>query len=997
MGRNSIHTHSHVKTIFCESESDNKDVSLYDFRKDHPKNFIFAHININHFRNKFIEIAPWLYDNIVDLLAISETKLDKSFPSCQFKVMNYSMYRCDRDGNGGGLICYVKSSIPHRERTDLCYRDNGMESMVLEISLRKEKWFFIIVYRPPSVNVRFLNEALEKMCETCQSQGKSLFIMGDINVDLLKCTTPVSDIIDVFGMKNLIKGPTCFKSISNPTLVDVIITDSWKRISKCENISNGISDFHNIVCAATRMYAPETKLRKITYRSYKNFSDKDFTNELNAAPFHVANIFDNVDDMLWYHNTLLTDIINAHAPLKQKAIKGNQIPYMNSELRKAINAKNMLRRKFNKSKCNVNWEIFRQQRNKVTSLKRRALHEYFSKRCDEKTNSKAFWETVKPFMTNKDPSTSSNITLLDNGKVITDNKSVCNIFNKFFINVANDLSEDGMVNMCDPVEKIIQCYDDHPSIKQIKENISHLDQFEFKTVNQSDVLKKMKHIKTKKAPGYDNIPPKLVKMGANVLSVSITSIYNECIRSHTFPSDLKHAEVAPLFKKGDNLQTGNYRPVSVLTCISKVFESLMSDQIVKEMFYKLSEYLAAYRKGYSCQHVLIKAIEDWKSALDKGENVGCVLMDLSKAFDSIPHGLLLAKLKAYGMNSSSCELMKSYLTGRKQRVKIGDTRSEWMLMKRGVPQGSITGPLLFNLFINDMFYSITNECTIYNYADDNSISYHNKNVDQVKVTLELALDEALKWFTLNKLQANPSKFQAIYFSRTEHCQLTLNIQDICIKSEPCAKLLGIIIDNKLTFAEHVSTVCKKAAGQLKALSRLSHLLNAKSKLDVCNAFVMSNFMYCNLVWHMCNVTDTKKIERIQERCLRYIDNDWSTKYCDLLQKYNKSSLYIVRVKALAQLVFDVLNGDVPSFLYDMFLQNQISYSMRDEMKVKQHCFNTVKYGFNSLKYQGAKLFNNLPLFLKENMSSSDFKKALKSWSGPQCQCGFCVLCYINRT
>ena len=244
------------------------------------------------------------------------------------------------------------------------------------------------------------------------------------------------------------------------------------------------------------------------------------------------------------------------------------------------------------------------------------------------------------------------------------------------------------------------------------------------------------NINIKKATGCANIPGKFLRLAHNELTTLLTSLINNCMKCGIFPEYMKLADVSPIYKKSDNLMKGNYRPVSVLTTLSKLYESTMNDQLLCHFVSILNDLLNVFRKGHSCQTLLVKCIGDWKLALDENKHVGVLFTDLSKAFDCLPHSLLLAKLNAYGLDMSACNLIGSYLSNRKQRVEIGNARSKWISLSKGVPQGSILGPLLFNIFINDM-YMFMDECTLYNYADDNSLSCTAPTIDAVISNLQL--------------------------------------------------------------------------------------------------------------------------------------------------------------------------------------------------------------------------------------------------------------------
>ena len=234
-------------------------------------------------------------------------------------------------------------------------------------------------------------------------------------------------------------------------------------------------------------------------------------------------------------------------------------------------------------------------------------------------------------------------------------------------------------------------------------------------------------------------------------------------------------------------------------------------------------------------------------------------MDLSKAFDCLPHSLLVAKLHAYGFSYSACELIASYLCERRQRVKINNVRSEWKTLCKGVPQGSILGPLLFNAFINDLFYFVE-KCILYNYADDNSMSHSAPAIQDECSALEHDGNIAIDWFESNGMQANPSKFQLMIMSPipTEPVSITLKGNTVIV-SESCVKVLGMLTDDRLDFSQHISFMCSKAARQLNALARISKYLDQSSLKTIHDSFISSNFSYCPLVWHFCGKVNNEKI------------------------------------------------------------------------------------------------------------------------------------------
>ena len=297
-----------------------------------------------------------------------------------------------------------------------------------------------------------------------------------------------------------------------------------------------------------------------------------------------------------------------------------------------------------------------------------------------------------------------------------------------------------------------------------------------------------------------------------MISEPLSQLVNRTIVNEGFfPDAEKIACITQAFKKEDRLDKTNYRPISVLNVFSKVFEHFILDQLTSYLKNIISEFFSAYRKQYSCQHVLLRVIETWHKYLDENKIVGATLMDLSKAFDCLPHDLLVAKLEAYGLDSKALKLMLSYLSGRKQCVKIRNSFSLLKLILSGVPQGSILGPILFNIFMNDIFFLLGSD--LHNFADDNTVTAVVETIQGLINSLEVKTRNAIKWMKDNDMIANPDKFKAIMLTKTDHntAGIRLEFSGETILSSNEIDLLGVTIDTKLSFDSHIAKICHKAS------------------------------------------------------------------------------------------------------------------------------------------------------------------------------------------
>ena len=404
---------------------------------------------------------------------------------------------------------------------------------------------------------------------------------------------------------------------------------------------------------------------------------------------------------------------------------------------------------------------------------------------------------------------------------------------------------------------------------------------------------------------------------------------------------------------------------------------------------KFSKFLCGFRKGYSTNHALIRLLEDWRHVLDKKEIVGTVLCDLSKAFDTLPHDLLIAKLEAYGIGPKALRLLSNYLKGRRQRCKIGTFYSTWREIWMGVPQGSVLGPLLFNIFINDLFFFIL-ESGICNFADDNSLWSHGKSTDIVTNKLENDMRRAMYWFKINSLVANPDKFQFMILGTKSKSGLKIEINGKSSIATSSVVLLGIEIDWKLSFNAHVQSICKKANQKAGALMRIRNNILQAQKLTLYHSFIMSSFSYCPLIWMFCGIVANNRVDRVQMRALRAVYNDYSSSNNVILNGGDHPSIHERNLNLLILEVYKCLNKDSPPILHGLFQTKESSYKLRVNNLLVLPTVSTQSYGTQSLKYRGSTTWNYVPDEIKNVKTSSILKGILKRFKFSHCTCKICI-------
>ena len=415
-------------------------------------------------------------------------------------------------------------------------------------------------------------------------------------------------------------------------------------------------------------------------------------------------------------------------------------------------------------------------------------------------NSKPFWNAhsdSKIILIEKEEITNNSDEVIKKETLLVKNDETTKTFNKHFAETVETLNtfewpSNNTELLNDQVTAIIKKFQNHPSIKKLNSKYNLQEKFSFKSVPVNYLQSLIKNIPNNKA-ARGEIPLHILKQCGFTYQM-LTDCINNVLYLGIFPDSLKCANITPVHKKDEATDKQNYRPVSVLPLLSKVFEKVIYDQLSQYLDKYLNSLLCGFRKAHSSKHALFKLLQALQEELDKSGYVRTILMDLSKAYNTLPHDVLAAKFEAYGIDKNGLNLLCNYLTNCKQRTKVSFFYSDWYDIVRGVPQGSILGPLFFNLFVNDLFLFIerTNIC---NFADDNTISRCSINLQTILKDLKFDMENILTWFKVNSMKPNPKKFQFMVLGRSTRQSIIVNINNIKIIESSSVTLLGFTIDH----------------------------------------------------------------------------------------------------------------------------------------------------------------------------------------------------------
>lgn len=929
----------------------------FDLGSTNKKGFKMGHLNVNGLRSKLDYIKVFLHEHKLDILALNETKIDSHVTNADITIPGYNIFRCDRNKHGGGVLIYAIDTLPTKKLSHLS-KDN-IESIWIEVKLKKSSPIFLCsIYRPPAKGKDLVMvERLSRYIKDCLKnlpKNPEVFILGDLNCNFNKpnnLTRILKDCLVSCNLKQFIDKDTR-TTISSSTLIDLFISNS-EHICHSSVIDMGLSD-HSFIYAIHKWKRVKIPAKVIKSRSFRNFNKENFLYDLHSVNWNEILNKDNLDTACNIFNEFVTNIIDQHAPIKSSRVKGNCPQWLNDDLIHAIKERDFLKKKASKTKLIADWDKFKFKRNQVNKMKERLKgHHYGNKINEDASDPKRLWKTLKELVPDKE---NKNVpsSISKNDMEINDPKGVSNSFNSFFATIGSTLAQKFT---SDTSDVNIKCNDKN---------------FIFKEVDENTVTKMITGLKNNKATGTDKIGVRVLKAGLQVFSPVLTKLFNKSLTTGYVPSCWKNKRVSPLFKSGDPSDVNNYRPISILPVVMKVFEKIVHEQMVEFLLENnlLNCKQSGFRKLHSTSTAAIDVSDYILNEMGKGKYVGAVLIDFKKAFDTVDHKILLKKLYCYGFRDGSFDWLESYLSNRHQVTLVNNTMSDVISEESyGVPQGSVLGPLLFLVYINDLESAIHNSY-FHLYADDTIIIQSCNSPIELKSALEIELNNVKQWIHINKVTINTDKTEVIFFgnkTKLKACtDITISYDGIELTSRKKVKYLGVIFDSNLSWKSHIKSVVSKSYYKFNKIRYISSYLNDETKQLLINALVMPYLYYCSPTWCNANNSSLKKVNKLFSNINTFVGRDAS----DLNSLFNFNSSISI-FKAVHEIAPAYLSNKLTLIKSNHCHSTRSSTSnMLVSHRSGARCFN------RTFLYSSPKLWNSLPDDIRKLNSLLQFKVAV---------------------
>lgn len=998
--------------------------------------YTILHLNIRSIRHKSTEVESIIFKHSPHFFGLSEVNLNSSRDNLDdYKIENYETI-CPLSWHSRGIaraLVYIKSNIRHKVRYDLS--NDYLQSIWIEVSdHKKKKLIYCFYYRefktcidisenvPISIQCQhfdvFLNQWQKALYNNGSSTVPEVSIFGDFNLDLHKWTN--SSYPYIHFCNNLSNFITCESTCqlvpnnaytwfmmywpangSDPYIckscIDLIFSNNHEKYSPVEIIDVGCSD-HNLLKIKRFTKKVPVHVNNVLKRSYKNFNSSSFLSDISSIDWSDIYQSTDVNHCVDIFTSKFTTVLNSHAPLKVYQSRKNYAPWLSNSTKEKMKIRDNLLKAARLSNSSATYSEYKRVRNEVNRLQYTDKHYYERNKIQHATherNSKKLWKFVKNTINWFPQNTLTSLII--NNCIISKSIEVAEIMNKFFIEKIINLVNDIPNNSNDPNSYLYSFMHNR--------NVS----FNFSSINISKVLSTIGNLKNSNSFGFDKISTNDLKLAKYYVAPPLTYIYNLCLTCNDFPDLWKRHCVLPYYKKGDKYTPKNYRPIAILCSASKPLEKLMHEQLFK--YFDTNSLLCTEQYGFVPNHStttsVISIYDHCTLACDSGSRTGLLLLDYSSAFDTIDHSLLLKKLGLYGLNINALNLIKSYLINRQQCTQIGASFSSWQNIIYGVPQGSILGPLLFTIFINE-FPLLLKHCSVRLYADDCTILFSSKLPNVITSKIQEDFTSIELWCHSNRLCLNPEKIKFMECATQQSLNCTgASINDISIKFingtdvqlSNCEKILGVNLSNNLSFIKHldgikerddIPSLLNKLAKRLTYLKKIRSISSFETTLNLANGIFMSVLIYGIPAWGGLPSSHINKLQLILNKAARIIlkvnpfyNSTDALKRCkwfsisDIIKYHSIVLIFKILKTSKPQHIFSRITSYSPHLIHNNSPLPYITRSITNRLITPHPVrLNITK---NSFIHRTIPHWNALPLSIRSSSSPQIFKSRLKSY------------------
>ena len=824
----------------------------------------FISLNINSIRGKKLDLLAFLDVHNPHIVAVQETKIDSSIATSELfpETCPYNIFRKDRNLHGGGVMLLIHKDIPHMPLSEL---ENDSESVWVKVFANKTSHYVASWYRPPggsSEDFHLFGDQLDQIRNKHKGNKlPSVHVLGDFNFKdiawpdrLNKSGSMLSqsegqmliDIMNDHGLEQLVHFPTREKNT-----LDLILTSlpgQFQEIHSPDKLSD-----HDVVSGTLKVYIPpKKKPRRKVYLYHKGDFEsmrKDVSDFARDRYFNGYSDNRSVQENFDLITSFIQESADKHIPSKTSR-SVSSVPWITPEIRRKIRRRNKTHAKAKKTGSSKLRSKFETLRREIKADVKKQHDLYVNNLVgDIKANPRDFYRYING--QKKDTQGIPPLKRRNGNGVAESELEQADEFNGQFTDVFNK--------------------NEHSQVPLPNRSAPFMNDI----VSAVGVTKLLKGLNPSKALGPDELHPRVLKELASELGPVFAHLFQQSIDTGEIPKEWSLANICPLFKKGDRSLACNYRPVS-LTCVPcKLLEHIVCSNIMAHLdeHKLLSDRQHAFRKRHSCETQLITVINDWAKILDIGGQVDTFILDFEKAFDTPPHELLKCKLYGYGIGGKTLKWIDSFLCFRQQRVVVNGIKSDWAPVLSGVPQGTVLGPVLFSLYINDITTDIDSEIRLF--ADD-CVCYREIKGTEDTVKLQEDIDRLGCWARKWGMRFQPVKCNIMQITRKRIKKINASycLEGTILDNVENIKYLGVTITNDLKWNTHVSNICTKANRTLGFLRRNLSACPQDVKESAYKGLVRPVLEYGSSVWDPSSILLQEELEKVQKRAARFVTGNY---------------------------------------------------------------------------------------------------------------------------